>query len=30
MGVPLEWNVMMVYGGFFLFLQNATVSVLEM
>jgi hypothetical protein len=30
MGVPLEWNVMMVYGGFFLFWQNASVSLLEM
>jgi hypothetical protein len=29
MGVPLEWNVMMVYGGFFLFGQHATVSVLD-
>jgi hypothetical protein len=27
MGVPLEWNVMMVYGGFFLFWKNAGVSV---
>jgi len=26
MGVPLEWNVMMVYGGFFLFWKNADVS----
>jgi len=30
MGVPLEWNVMMVYGGFFLFWQNAGVSVLDL
>jgi hypothetical protein len=30
MGVPLEWNVMMVYGGFFLFWENAEVSVLSM
>jgi hypothetical protein len=29
MGVPLEWNVMMVYGGFFLFGQHASVSVLD-
>ncbi|HMI89417.1 MAG TPA: DUF3556 domain-containing protein [Polyangiaceae bacterium] len=27
MGVPLEWNVMMVYGGFFLFGQHATETV---
>lgn len=27
MGVPLEWNVMMVYGGFFLFWRNAAVPV---
>lgn len=26
MGVPLEWNVMMVYGGFFLFWKHAAVS----
>jgi hypothetical protein len=26
MGVPLEWNVMMLYGGFFLFGRNAAVS----
>jgi hypothetical protein len=26
MGVPLEWNVMVVYGGFFLFWQNAAIS----
>src|SRR5205814_228585 len=26
MGVPLEWNVMMVYGGFFLFWKHAGVS----
>lgn len=30
MGVPLEWNVMMVYGGFFLFWKHASVSVLSM
>jgi hypothetical protein len=30
MGVPLEWNVMMVYGGFFLFFEHASVSVLDM
>ncbi len=30
MGVPLEWNVMMVYGGFFLFWENAGSSVLDM
>ena len=30
MGVPLEWNVMMVYGGFFLFWKHAAVSVLSM
>jgi hypothetical protein len=29
-GVPLEWNVMMVYGGFFLFSKNAAVSVTDM
>ncbi len=28
MGVPIEWNFMMVYGGFFLFWENAGVSVL--
>ncbi|MEY2933209.1 MAG: hypothetical protein RL033_3958 [Pseudomonadota bacterium] len=28
MGVPLEWNVMMVYGGFFLFWRHAGTSVL--
>jgi hypothetical protein len=28
--VPLEWNVMMVYGGFFLFGKNADVSVLAL
>ena len=27
MGVPLEWNVMMVYGGFFLFWKHAGVGV---
>jgi hypothetical protein len=26
MGVPLEWNVMMVYGGFFLFWKHANVG----
>src|SRR5262249_15193686 len=26
MGVPLEWNVMMVYGGFFLFWKHAAVG----
>jgi hypothetical protein len=30
MGVPLEWNVMMVYGGFFLFWKHADVSLLSM
>jgi hypothetical protein len=30
MGVPLEWNVMMVYGGFFLFYAHADVSLLSM
>jgi hypothetical protein len=29
-GVPLEWNVMMVYGGFFLFDQHAHVSIFSM
>jgi hypothetical protein len=29
-GVPLEWNVMMVYGGFFLFYENAHVSIFSM
>jgi hypothetical protein len=28
MGVPIEWNVMMVYGGFFLFWENAGASLL--
>ncbi len=27
MGVPIEWNVMVVYGGFFLCFRNAGVSV---
>lgn len=27
MGVPIEWNVMVLYGGFFLFWKNAAVSV---
>jgi hypothetical protein len=26
MGVPLEWNAMMVYGGFFLFWEHAAVT----
>jgi hypothetical protein len=30
MGVPLEWNVLMVYGGFFLFWKNAQVGIGEM
>jgi hypothetical protein len=30
MGVPLEWNVIMVYGGFFLFWKHADVSILQM
>jgi hypothetical protein len=30
MGVPLEWNVMMVYGGFFLFWKNAGVPLTDM
>jgi hypothetical protein len=29
MGVPLEWNVLMVYGAFFLFGRHADVSVLH-
>lgn len=29
MGVPLEWNFMMVYGGFFLFWKHASVSPLD-
>jgi hypothetical protein len=29
-GVPLEWNVMMVYGGFFLFSKHAGVPVTDM
>jgi hypothetical protein len=29
MGVPLEWNVMMVYGGFFLFWKHADVSLFD-
>lgn len=28
MGVPIEWNVMVVYGAFFLFWKHATVSFL--
>ncbi|MDB4937068.1 MAG: putative rane protein [Labilithrix sp.] len=30
MGVPLEWNVMMVYGGFFLFWKHAGVPLTDM
>lgn len=30
MGVPLEWNAMMVYGGLFLFWHHAGVSVFDM
>jgi hypothetical protein len=30
MGVPLEWNVMMVYGGVFLFWKHAAVSTFDM
>src|SRR5262249_29864273 len=30
MGVPIEWNVMMLYGGFFLFWKNAAVGLLSM
>ena len=30
MGVPLEWNVMMVYGGFFLFWKHAHASLTDM
>lgn len=29
MGVPIEWNVMVVYGGFFLFGAHADASVLD-
>ncbi len=29
MGVPLEWNVMMVYGGFFLFGKHAAVTLAD-
>lgn len=29
MGVPIEWNFMMVYGAFFLFMKNAAVDVLS-
>lgn len=29
-GVPLEWNVMMMYGGFFLFWQHPHVSIFDM
>jgi hypothetical protein len=30
MGVPIEWNVMMVYGAFFLFREHAAVSIFAM
>jgi hypothetical protein len=30
MGVPIEWNVMMVYGAFFLFWKHADASLLAM
>jgi hypothetical protein len=30
MGVPIEWNLMMVYGSFFLFWKNAAVSLWSM
>lgn len=30
MGVPLEWNFMMVYGGFFLFYEHASTSIFSM
>ena len=30
MGVPLEWNVLMVYGGFFLFWEHAGVPITDM
>jgi len=30
MGVPIEWNVMMVYGGFFLFWKHADASLFAM
>lgn len=29
-GVPLEWNVMMMYGGFFLFEQHASAAIWQM
>lgn len=29
MGVPLEWNVMMIYGGFFLFWKHAAVTLAD-
>ena len=29
-GVPLEWNVMMVYGGLFLFMEHAEVAIWDM
>ncbi|HEY2407116.1 MAG TPA: DUF3556 domain-containing protein [Polyangiaceae bacterium] len=30
MGVPIEWNVIMVYGGFFLFYKHADASLFSM
>lgn len=30
MGVPIEWNIIVLYGGFFLFGQHADVSVLAL
>jgi hypothetical protein len=30
MGVPIEWNVIMVYGGFFLFSEHADASLLTL
>ena len=30
MGVPIEWNVMVAYGAFFLFWKHADVSILDM
>ncbi|MFL5346028.1 MAG: DUF3556 domain-containing protein, partial [Hyalangium sp.] len=29
-GVPLEWNVMMIYGGFFLFSRHAHTTIFDM
>lgn len=29
MGVPLEWNAMMIYGGFFLFWKHASVTLAD-